>query len=196
MKALSLLVGACIALIVVEVATFADDRLERREKVCQEALDLTPFLFKDKEADAEYSLKQVAGHSSVQMLSSPSGKATFKFVRNGKVVLTLEGSLQSVFRIQKNALFFAHFTPTRTGCEVAAYDLASGKEIWRTKLEGLGRIGHEQYRNRVTIDLSGGDGKEDGVVTVTGKETYGDYREVLDQKTGKQLAHRVYRRSS
>ncbi len=193
MKALSLSAGACFGLILAG-ASFGADRLELRQKAWREALDRTPFHFKDDEATAKFSLKQVGENSSVRMVSYQSGKATFEFVREGKPVLTIEGSLQSVFRIEKNTLFFAHFTPTRTGCEVTAYDLDRGKELWSTKLEGLGKVGHEQYRNRVTMELSNGDGKDGGVVVITGKETNGDYVEVLDQKTGKQLAHKVYRR--
>jgi hypothetical protein len=33
----------------------------------------------------------------------------------------------------------------------------------------------------------------DGVVWITGQESYGDYYEVLDKKTGKMLARKVYR---
>jgi hypothetical protein len=162
----------------------------------QDALDTAPFHFNADEANAAYSLKQCEGKWHIQLIKVPSsGKVVFKFPCNDKEILSLEGHQQSVFRIVNSTLFFAHFSPTRTGCVVAAYDLDNCKEIWRTKLDGLGTIGHEQYRNRVTIDLSDNNRNGDGVVSITGNETYGDYVEVLDQKTGRQLAHRVYRRT-
>lgn len=149
-----------------------------------------PFHFNVDEANARYSLKQSEGKWPVQTIEAPgSGNLVFQFTCKDKQRLSVEGHGQSVFRIANDTLFFAHFVPTRTGCAVAAYDLDTCKELWRTKLEGLGNISHEQYRNRVTMDLSNND------VSIRGNETYGDYIEVLDQKTGKQVAHKVYRRS-
>jgi hypothetical protein len=41
--------------------------------------------------------------------------------------------------------------------------------------------------------LKDSDKSTDGVVWVSGFETYGDYYEVLDKKTGTMLARKVYR---
>ena len=41
--------------------------------------------------------------------------------------------------------------------------------------------------------LKDSDKSTDGVVWVSGRETWGDYYEVLDKKTGTMLARKVYR---
>lgn len=197
MKSLSLPVGgACLALIIA-VTTFGNVSCERRRVAYQKTLDAMPFHFNDDEANASYSMKQCDDKWHVQTIAAPgSGMVTFKFTCTNNQILSLEGHSQSVFRIGDNTVYFAHFSPTKTGCAVAAYDLDNGKEVWRTELEGIGKVSHEQYRNRITIDLPDKDDKRGHVVWITGNETSGDYVEVLDRKTGKQLAHRVYRRSS
>jgi len=187
--------GAYLAL-TIAATTCAEHAPGQQNNADQQALDTAPFHFNLDEANAGYSLKQSDRKRQIEMINAPSsGKLVFNFACNNKKILSLEGHAQSVFRIAGNTLFFAHFSPTRTGCVVAAYDLNNCKEVWRTKLNGLGKITHEQYRNRVTIDVSDNDRNGDGVVSITGNETYGDYVEVLDQKTGRQLAHKVYRRT-
>jgi hypothetical protein len=37
------------------------------------------------------------------------------------------------------------------------------------------------------------DKEGEGVVSITGRESHGDYVEILDRATGKVLAHKVYR---
>ncbi len=45
------------------------------------------------------------------------------------------------------------------------------------------------YTNSVTMEVSKADGV--GVIIIYGKESFGNYLEVLDQKTGQALAHRA-----
>jgi hypothetical protein len=57
-------------------------------------------------------------------------------------------------------------------------------------------VSHTAYRNQVTMELSSFTevGKEgEGAIKITGRESYGDYIEVLDRATGKVLAHKIYR---
>jgi len=196
MKLLSLPAVDLYLGLMIAVMTFGDAGCEQRKIASQKALDAMPFHFNDDEAKANYSIKQCDDKWQVQMVDAlGSGTATFKFKCVNHQILSLDGHSQSVFRIGDNTLYFAHFSPTRTGCAVAAYDLNDAKEIWRTPLEGLGKISHEQYRNRITIDLPDKGDKKGPVVWITANETSGDYIEVLDRKTGQQLEHRVYRRS-
>ncbi len=190
----AMLMGIPLAMILANTA-FGEYSLGQRRKAYQESLDMGTFRFKDDEANARYSKKQCDAKWQIRIIEShPSEKVTFKLARNDKEILALEGHLQSVFLIENNTLFFAHFLPTKTGCLIAAYDLDSSKNIWRTELEGIGKVSHEQYSNKVNIYLSRRDCMEDGAVFIAGKETYGNYVEVLDRKTGKQLAHRIYKR--
>ena len=114
---------------------------------------------------------------------------TIKFVRDDKDVLLLAGHLRSVFRARGNILYFAEFSRHSSGCTVVAYDLSSGKKLWRSDLQAMGNPPHSKYRNRVNLELDG------GVVRVRGYESFGSYVEIVDAKTGKTLAHRVTSRS-
>jgi hypothetical protein len=40
--------------------------------------------------------------------------------------------------------------------------------------------------------LPGTEGNDKGIVSIAGRESYGDYAEILDRETGKVLAHNVY----
>ena len=59
------------------------------------------------------------------------------------------------------------------GCAVAAYDLETGKRLWRTELEALGPVSHKQGFNHVQMESI------DQVLVVRGWEEAGKYVEVL-----------------
>jgi hypothetical protein len=126
-----------------------------------------------------------------------SWQITFKFVKDGKELLVINGHTRSVFRTRNNVLFFAHFPVAGSGCVVSAHDLSTGKELWKTTLSAVGTPKHSMYSNEVTMGLSGttgADGKDEGVVSITGRGSFGDYIEIPDETTGKVLARKVYRR--
>jgi hypothetical protein len=114
-------------------------------------------------------------------------RLTIKFVRNDTDVLVLKGHLNSVWVNDLHALYFADFDPIQSGCAVVAYDLGTGKESWRTELQGIGLVDHSKYRNSVNLELA------DGAVCVRGYESFGNYVEILDANTGKMVAHRVFK---
>jgi glucose dehydrogenase len=110
--------------------------------------------------------------------------------------VNIVGHAESVFRTDGNVLFFASFPTFTQGCTVFAYDLTTGKKMWETKLNAVPKVGHTAYRNQVTMELSSFAelGKEgEGAIKIVGRESFGDYVEVLDRATGKVLAHKVYR---
>jgi outer membrane protein assembly factor BamB len=160
----------------------------------QRILNNTPFHFKKAEADAMFSLARFAGNCQVDVMWDWSDlwRYTFTFARAGKKILVLKGHHGSVFQELHGTLYFAHYNMSSDGCTVVAYDLNDGRELWRIELEAVGRVQHFGYRNTVTLDV-GSFGKGQDVVYIVGSESYGDYAEVLDAKSGKRLAHRVYR---
>jgi hypothetical protein len=199
MRTLSLLIGGVFVL-VAPLPTFGQNSLEQRREAHQKFLDGLPaFQFDDAEANILSSLTHYDGNCQFHLIYDPmkSGCLTFKFVRAGKEILVLKGDFNAVFRTEKNILFLADYSGLTCGCTVAAYNLDDGKELWRTELEAVGKVSHSLYSNEVQMDLGhvqGVDGEGDGRVFITGRESYGDYVEILDMKTGKQLAHRVFRR--
>lgn len=83
----------------------------------------------------------------------------------------------------KDLRFDAVFNTHSTGCEVVAMDVATGKEVWRSHLRGIGPVSHSAYRNHVHIET---DGKR---VTIYGNESMGRYVEQLDINTGYVVDH-------
>jgi hypothetical protein len=121
----------------------------------------------------------------------------YRFVRDGRQVLSLKGHTGPAFTSHGNVLYFADFALSSTGCSVVAYNLTSGEELWRTRLSHEQPAGHSAYRNLVLIRMSREkevmSETEGSAVIVTGQESYCDYIEVLDAKTGEMLALRNYR---
>jgi hypothetical protein len=146
------------------------------------------FHFKPAEASLAYSIGQYKGNAvlKVERLQFP-GDAKLRFSCENRETLVLSAHEGTVFRASGNTLYFAAFQSCSAGCTVIAYDLNDGKTIWSTHLKSAQCFMHFAYCNRVTLDLSS------DAVTVTGSESYGDYVEVLDRRTGKSIAHRIYR---
>ncbi len=93
----------------------------------------------------------------------------------------------TVFTRLGDTLYIADYCPLRTGCTVLAVDFKKNKELWRTKLKGIGPISHSKYSNAVCI------GNDGDTILVFGKEAAGSYREKLDRRTGKTVSNEVFR---
>jgi hypothetical protein len=119
---------------------------------------------------------------------------TFKFKRDGKEVLKIEANIDDDFRIEGDVVYFA-LKSIPWGCKVTAHDLKTGKQLWSSPLRGVPcPLPMSCTFNAVSLKvLKDSDKSTDGVVWVSGYETYGDYYEVLDKKTGTMLARKVYR---
>jgi RNA polymerase sigma factor (sigma-70 family) len=127
---------------------------------------------------------------------------TFKFKRDGKEVLKIEGNDggpvlladEADFRIEGDVLYLA-LRSLPWGGTVTAHDLKTGKQLWSSPLKGVPcTLPMSCVFNAVSLKvLKDSDKSTDGVVWVSGHETYGDYYEVLDKKTGTMLARKVYR---
>ncbi len=149
------------------------------------------FQFEEEKANPLYSLSQCTGDFEIDMYfhSKSTFGIIFKFIRNGSDLFIYPGHTGSVFCTNETGrvLFLAAFARSDSGCTLLAYDLETGKELWKTRLQALEPTPHSAYRNEVNLRIG------PGTVSVHGRETYGDYIEVLDQRTGRTLAHRVYR---
>jgi hypothetical protein len=196
--AVRLLASLLLVLLVIVVArgSRAEDSLAAK---WQQRIDNEPQSDFDAEAcNILRSLRDYYGKCQVHMVFDPARSAgaedlTLKFVREGKEVLVIKGHFCSVFRTEGSPfgtegkiLYFAEFDTSACGCSLVAYDLRTGREVWRNNLKGVGLFDHSIYRNRVKMDLY------EGVVRIRGHESGGDYVEIVDQKTGKTIAHRVF----
>jgi hypothetical protein len=174
------------------------DRLKVRGEAWQKILERDAIQFSESDASVLFSLSQFGGNCQIHMIYDPARRSqiTFKFVKDGKELLEIVGHKNSVFRTEKNVLYFAHFGTSSQGCTVTAHDLGSGNMLWETKLNAIPLAPHSAYSNEVTMglsDLTGTEENGEGIVSIRGRESYGDYIEILDRETGKVLAHKVYR---
>jgi len=119
------------------------------------------------------------------------GEVELKVAKGGKPVALLAHS-HAAFAVREGVLYFAGFSPYATGCKVTAYDLESGKNLWDQPLEGIGPMAHFKYSNRVILVVEKHPTSPGWGVVITGRESAGRYLEVLDPKTGKQVAHKKY----
>ena len=124
-------------------------------------------------------------------------KVVYEYVSRGLVLVSVVGNRESSFAAAENILFFAEYEPDVSGCTVVAYDLSSGRQLWRTKLHHKQPSGASAYRNRVSVSIPDSrvfaDKDNQHAVIVNGSESYCDYIEVLDAKTGEMLAIKNYR---
>ncbi len=131
------------------------DPLSARKAGWQNLLDGATFKFPESRSGLWYSLTQYPAEGQVHIIYDrrEPWPMIFKFVRDGKDVVTVKGHAQSQFHSEGNVLYFADFFPSSTGCSVAAYDLANGKQLWETKLSAMGNPGHSAYRNQVVLGV-------------------------------------------
>lgn len=148
------------------------------------------------------SLKHLKGDLPLHIVYNPKEKWTldFQFSTKDGQSISLLGHKRSSFCSKNQRLYFADFWPNESGCSIVAFDLVSGKELWRTKLHQEQPKGASGYQNFVMLSMPPGpytpdkEPEESGaVVEVRGSETYCDYIEVLDAETGSSLAIRNYR---
>jgi hypothetical protein len=100
--------------------------------------------------------------------------------------LSLPCHLFTDFECRDGVLYYPVYRPRRSGCVVGAYELGSGEELWRSRLQASGAVKGTEMRNTVGIWVS------EGVVAVRGHEGRTAYAEVLDQKSGERLGHRAF----
>jgi hypothetical protein len=120
----------------------------------------------------------------------------YTFAKKDGPKFTVSGHGRSVYVMRGDVLYFADYSPISSGCQIAAYDLTTGKKAWKMQLEGLGPIDHTKYRNRVVMSVEQHPTVKDAfALVITSWEAAGGYIEVRDLATGKQLALKKFETS-
>ncbi|MEM9068462.1 MAG: hypothetical protein AAGE52_08145 [Myxococcota bacterium] len=96
----------------------------------------------------------------------------------------------AVLAADDQRVYLARYHPIASGCVVYAYDRASGTELWRRGLWGVGEVTHSAYENRVQMRL------EDSRLLVFGWESADRYLEILNVTTGAVVGHRSFGHAS
>jgi len=104
-------------------------------------------------------------------------------------VLEIDAHAKTVFGIKSGVVYYTIFDPMCTGCSVAAFDLGKRKEIWRAHLKACGVGRSSMYSNKVNLNACYFRG-----IQILGRESGGDYIEILDPKTGKSLEHKIIKK--
>jgi len=155
----------------------------------QKLADRTEFNWRAEESTVLFSLSQMPHEYKFRLDYDPAARArgmSFSFLKNDKVVFTFKGHKHSVFKIHDDVLYYPVFHFSGSGCQVVAYDLKKGKELWNTAVKGIGPVLHSAYRNLITLDVNS------DVVSIYGHESFGDYIEFLDRNSGDTVGHRTY----
>jgi hypothetical protein len=156
------------------------------------SLSLVPAFAEDAvpEAAREWSWSEERA-SLARCVKRELSKDEACLVEDGKLAILKDGKKVLELALHENTslaragttLLVAEFSRAASGGAVAAHDLATGKLLWRTNLEGLGTIFHSAYLNAITLEVI------EKVVVARGNESAGRYVECLDLATGKQRLH-------
>ncbi len=180
------------------VATEQHD-LQSRKKLCQEFLENRKFYGREENPDLLYSLQQFEGPGKIRFEYDPKDKWKMNITINvsDRDVLSFVGDWGAAFASDGKRFYLAKFHSDTTGCALIAYELATGKELWKTEMSHQRPFAHSAYANRVRVSMCLDhqiDGETAGsTVIVTGMESYCDYVEILDSQTGEMLALKNYR---
>jgi hypothetical protein len=156
----------------------------------QKGADSARWDWKDEKASPFWGISQTGAKYSIVMVSKPNDREslTFKIFHGEKEVYAWLGHVNTVFRIQEDRLYYARFHPSASGGNVVAVDLSMGKELWDSRLQGIGSVQHSAYLNLMNLDANF------DVVWVWGNETMGRYLEYKDAATGKTVGRRIFSR--
>ena len=134
-------------------------------------------------ADVFNSMLGYSGDCDIHLIQRPrSAIMRLRFVRDDREILAFSVEVTCVFRDSNNVLYFGHYIDSKAQRSVAAYDLETGKTLWRTVLTNQ-HFATFNREGQFTVQL-----RED-VVFIAGKESTGRYIEIFDQKTGQRLAY-------
>jgi hypothetical protein len=154
----------------------------------QKMLDKAQWIWNEHEAGIFYSCARSGSTHQIELIRPPGivDELTIRFVKDGQTVAAWKGHTHSVFLEKDDILVYALFNTNTQGCTLVAVDLSSGAKLWRTELKAIPKAAHSGYINYINMHI------QDDVVFVRGKEGFGNYEEVVDFKTGKELAYRLY----
>jgi|ERR1043166_4406228 hypothetical protein len=157
------------------------------EKDYQAKTDTMPWKFAAKAASAAYAAQKLPKPFEAD-ISAGQFSGTISLKKADKAAYQWDGHGETVFIVTDDVLYYSDHHQASTGCQVIAIDLTTGKQLWKTRLKGLGPISHFRYRNQVNLDLEDRD-----TLRIFGRESAGGYVELVDRKTGKTVGNRKYK---
>lgn len=155
---------------------------------CQQTAEETAWKWNDEAATLGHAalLPHRTYDIRVEVKAAKVREVKVTFGKDGKDAFTLTAHRNTVFRVVSDTLVYTLHNPSASGASVAAVDLKTGKELWKTHLKGIGPVSHFEYSNYLNMEA------DRDTITVFGNESFGKYVEILDTKTGKTVGHKVF----
>jgi outer membrane protein assembly factor BamB len=145
------------------------------------------WLWSDEAAQVLYCITNQSGNFEIWLMRERwSGELTVRVMDRERELYSWPAHGSTVFHIVGERLYYAAFSAAAGGGRIVAVDLKAGKKLWESRLQGLGRIPHSFYSNRINLYV------HDQVVSIYGKESAGAYGECKDVETGHTIAHKVF----
>ena len=142
-------------------------------------------------------LKQRLGRNQsdygITLMSDSSTESSIRIAvtRGTREVYSWVGHSGTIFDVIGDTLYYVNVCSSGSvGGLVHAVDLKDGELLWKTRLRGMGPTDHSAYSNRLAMRPSG------TLLYFFGRESQGDYIEVIDLRKGKTVSHRVVPPSS
>ena len=106
-----------------------------------------------------------------------------RILKEGKAIHKWDSHTGEAFVFGGSTVVYSDHHPNGPGCRLIAWDLKESKQLWATSLKALPPRPTSQYVNQINMTI------EEGQITVFGNESYGQYIETVDLKSGKTTSH-------
>ena len=106
-----------------------------------------------------------------------------RILKEGKAIHKWDSHTEGAFVFVGSTVVYSDHHPNAPGCRLIAWDLKESKQLWATSLKAVPALDTSQYQNQINMTI------EEGQITVFGNESYGQYIETVDLKSGKTTSH-------
>ena len=160
--------------------------------------DQLEWRWSKEKASLDYSIKQYLPDYEVEYVSPDEfyTPINLRTKDNREIIYSfgmgdrLGSHRHLLFTRAKDTIYVAEYCAIASGCTVVAFDLKAGRELWKTRLRGIGPTMHSKYSNLVNIETDG------NRIVIYGNEAHGRYVEHLDKNTGKFIANKTFKYES
>lgn len=139
-------------------------------------------------ASIAYSLLNKPAGYGVQLArpaewAANGNRVQVKIVKAEKTIHQWDTHFGGAFVFSGSTLVYSNHLEAAPGCELIAWDLESGKQLWATSLKAVPAGPTSRYRNQINLKI------QDDEIIVYGDESRGQYIEKVDLETGKTIYH-------
>ena len=151
--------------------------------------DEIPWQWSDADSSIIHYLQRGSKDYDISLTKPKSANSyllTVKVSDGAETLCEWESHFEGAFVFSKSGstVVYSKFSPIANGCTLVAFDLKAKRQLWETRLKGIGPVRHSKWRNRINMKI-----KDDQIIV------YGDegrkYIEVVDLNSGETVSHRT-----